>query len=191
MLTIRRLAIAGLTAGAIVSAADRLTARSATGITPAPSTQTNQTVDARLKELRAEAERLSRDQKTLLNELGRLQVDRDMKVAELDARTLALQGAEAALGALEVEQAGLAASIERQRPVVRARIVELYKRGRASDLRRLVDAASARDAMRAWRQMAAASARDASRFAEHRGSIARLDQARGTLASERREADRL
>lgn len=146
---------------------------------------------ARLKELQAEAQKLARDEKTLLNELRRLQVDREMKAAELEARTLALDEAAAAVIALEQAQASLAETIARQRPLVHARVVELYKRGRASDLRRLVDAASARDAMRAWRQMAAASSRDAARFAEHRATIASLSTSRTELAARRDEAERL
>ena len=148
-------------------------------------------VAARLAELQKEAERLARDEKTILNDLRRLQIDREMKAAELDARTLALEETAAAVTALEQKQAALAEAIARQEPLVRARVVELYKRGRASDLRRLVDAASARDAMRAWRQMAAASSRDASRFAEHRAAIATLASSRAELDTRRTEAQRL
>jgi septal ring factor EnvC (AmiA/AmiB activator) len=148
-------------------------------------------IQQRLTELQAEATRLSREERTLLNELRQLEIDRSLRAAELDARTIALQQSEGALAALEIEQAALAATIERQRPLVRARVVELYKRGRASDLRRLVDAASARDAMRAWRQMGAASAQDAARFAAHRDANVRLAAARAQLSAEREEAARL
>lgn len=148
-------------------------------------------VAARLKELEAEATRLAAGERTLLNELRRLEVDREMKAAELEARTLSLENAAAAVTSLEQKQADLADTLARQAPLVRARIVELYKRGRASDLRRLVDAASARDAMRAWRQMAAASSRDAARFAEHRAAIATLAASRAELESQKTEAERL
>ncbi|MDQ3171933.1 MAG: hypothetical protein M3Q55_17515, partial [Acidobacteriota bacterium] len=158
--------------------------------TAAPQTSAAQ-VDARLKELRTKADQLARQSRTLLNELRRLEVDRDLRAAELEARTLALAESEAALVALETEQTVLGETIARQQPVVRARVVELYKRGRASDLRRLVDAASAREAMRAWRQMAAASARDAARFANHRQAIVRLADARAELGATREEAERL
>lgn len=159
-------------------------------LTAAPQTGAEQ-VGARLTELRREAEQLARQSRTLLNELRQLEVERQMRAAELEARTLAVSESEAAIASLEQEQAALAAMLERQRPLVRARAVELYKQGRASDLRRLVDAASARDAMRAWRQMAVASGRDAARFAEHRASIARLDAARSELAASRESAETL
>ena len=148
-------------------------------------------IELRQRELQAESERLARDARSLLNELRRLEVDRELRAAELEARTIALTESEAALLSLEAEQTALGETIARQRPVVRARVVELYKRGRASDLRRLVDAASARDAMRAWRQMAAASSRDAARFADHRASIERLGAARTELGAKREEAERL
>ena len=144
---------------------------------------------ARLKELETEAQKLARDEKTLLNELRRLEVDREMKAAELEARTIALEEAAAAVAALEQKQASLADTIARQQPLVRARVVELYKRGPASGLRRLVDAASARDAMRAWRQMTAASGRDAARFGEHRAAVAELAKSRVELEAQRAEAE--
>ncbi|MEX2270546.1 MAG: M23 family metallopeptidase [Vicinamibacterales bacterium] len=145
----------------------------------------------RLRELQQEAQKLAREERTLLNDLRRLSLDREMRAAELAARTTALDEAAAAIAALEAQQTALAEAIARHEPIVRARIVELYKRGRASDLRRLVDAASARDAMRAWRQMAAASSRDAARFAEHRAAMTKLAAARAALDTERNEAERL
>ena len=147
--------------------------------------------EARLRELRQEAQKLASQEKTLLNDLRRLQVDRELKAAELEARTIALAEARTAVTALEQQQAALAAEIARQEPLVRARAVELYKRGRAGMLRRLVDAASARDAMRAWRQMAAASSRDAARFADYRAAIQTLASSRTKLDAERQEAERL
>lgn len=147
--------------------------------------------EARLSELRQEAQKLASEEKTLLNDLRRLQVDRELKAAELEARTIALAEARTAVTALEQQQATLAGETARQEPLVRARAVELYKRGRAGMLRRLVDAASARDAMRAWRQMAAASSRDAARFADYQSAIQTLASSRAKLEGERQEAERL
>ena len=174
----------------MVLAANPSISGSAFGNNPPISIQQS-TIEARQKELQAESERLAREARSLLNELRRLEVDRQLQAAEVEARTLALEQSEQALADLEAEQAALAGTIAAQQPLVRARIVELYKRGPASDLRRLVDAASARDAMRAWRQMAAASARDAARFEAHRRAVAALADARARLAAEREEAARL
>lgn len=175
----RRLVMIGLAAGVYASTADPVIAIQQPAI------------EARLRELQAEAERLGRERATLLNELRRLEVDRAMRSAELEARTLALDETAAAITALEAKQAGLARAIDEQQALVRARVVELYKRGRAGDLRRLVDAGTARDAMRAWRQVSAAASRDAARFAEHRATIAALAESRAALDAEREEADRL
>ena len=163
---------------------------SAFGNNPPVSIQQS-TIEQRQKELQAESERLAREARTLLNELRKLEVDRQLRAAELEARTAALEQSAKALADLEAEQAALADTIARRQPLVRARIVELYKRGPASGLRRLVDAASAREAMRAWRQMAAASARDAARFEAHRQSVAALADARARMGAEREEAARL
>ena len=190
LLTIHRMSIAGFAVGTLVLTANLSINGSAFGNNPAISSQQS-TTQQRLEELRREAEQLARQSRTLLNELRQLEVDRQLRAAELEARTLAVSESEAAIAALEAEQVALGEEIARQRPLVRARAVELYKRGRASDLRRLVDAASARDAMRAWRQMAAASARDQERFAAHRASEARLAAARTELAERRASAERL
>lgn len=191
LLLTRRAAILGFAVGLYTLTANPLFARAAFGNTPSFSGQANQKIDERLKELQAQSERLSREQRTLLNDLRRLELEREMRAAELAARTVALEEAAGAITALEAQQASLAVTIAEQQTIVRARAVELYKRGRASDLRRLVDAASARDAMRAWRQMAAASSRDAARFAEHRATIAKLAAARTDLDARRAEAERL
>ena len=185
-----RIAIGGLAVCVLTLTANRAIVHSAFGNTPAISTHQSP-IQERLRDLQAESERLQREQRTLLNEIRQLQLDREMRAAELEARTVALGEAAAAISALEAQQAALADTIARQQPLVRARAVELYKRGRASDLRRLVDAASAREAMRAWRQMAAASSRDAARFAEHRASVTRLAAARADLDARRSEAERL
>src|SRR5690606_6083456 len=145
----------------------------------------------RLAELRDEADRLARESRTLLTELRQLEVDRQLREAELTERASALEAAEAALEALEAEQDTLAASIARDRPLVRARVVELYKHGPQSNLRRLVDAAAAGNTLRAWRQMEAAAARDAARFDAYRASLTRLDAARNELLARHEDARRL
>lgn len=174
----------------MVLTANPASSGSAFGNNPEVSDQ-GSTIQQRLQELRGEAEQLARQSRTLLTELRQLEVERQLRAAELEARTAAVTDAEAAIAALEAEQIALGEAIARERPLVRARAVELYKRGRASDLRRLVDAASAREAMRAWRQMAAASARDQQRFAAHRAAAARLAAARTELAATRESSERL
>lgn len=190
MMRLPRLPIAGFVVVTMVTAANPSIVGSTFGNNPATSNQES-AIQQRLSELRAEAEQLSRESRSLLTELRRLEVDRQLRGAELEARTSDLEAAEAALVALETEQVTLGETIAAARPLVRARVVELYKRGPQSDLRRLVDAAAARDAMRAWRQMAAASARDAARFETYRASIARLETARAELATKREDAARL
>jgi len=187
---IRGFAIIGFAAGAYALTANPTIAGSPFGNNQTISSQES-AIERRLSELQREAQELARAERTLLNELRRLQIDREMKAAELEARTLAVDEAAAALAALEERQAALAETIRKQQPIVRARIVELYKRGRAGNLRRLVDAASARDAMRAWRQMAAAASRDAERFEQHRSAINELAASRVDLAARRAEAGRL
>src|SRR4249919_569665 len=83
----------------------------------------------RLKSLHDEAERLTAQEKTLLGELRKLEVDRQIKSEELrQAQSDAIRvGAE--LTALDRQIATLDAQARKDIPVLRDRIVSLYKLG--------------------------------------------------------------
>ena len=88
LLPIHRISIVGFAAGVLALTANPPISGSAFGNTHPISIQQS-TIDSRLRELRAEAEQLARESRTLLNELRRLEVDRQLRAAELEARARA------------------------------------------------------------------------------------------------------
>lgn len=139
----------------------------------------------------AEADALASRERTLLEEIRRLDLDRQIKTAELDAidddvaeTTTRLADAAARIAALEEEAAT-------QRPLVEARLVELYKLGRASYTRLLFSGGDLRALGRTYRLIGSLARRDQERFDGHRQTIAALAASRATLESRQVEAGSL
>src|SRR3989442_5789946 len=89
----------------------------------------------RLQALQREADQLASDERTLLNDLRKLEVERQIKTedvkrigAEADEVGADLATTNEQIGALERQDVS-------ERPELRARLVEIYKLGRARDLR--------------------------------------------------------
>lgn len=138
-------------------------------------------MDERIRVLQAESDRLARQAQTLLVELRKLEVDRDLRIEEAmkadaaaaDAQQ-ALDDATARLGALEQQRLA-------QLPDLQAQLVDVYKRGRTGYARMLFGADGLRDFARATRSLAALSTIHNNRVAEHRRTLAALTAERETL----------
>jgi septal ring factor EnvC (AmiA/AmiB activator) len=112
-------------------------------------------VEDRLRALRQEADRLVSQSKTLLGEVRKLEVQRDIRVAES-------QEAERALSASKEELNDTTRRLElleeqrlRGLPDLKQQLVETYKRGRSGYLRLLLSAGDLRGFARATRAMTA------------------------------------
>jgi len=141
----------------------------------------------RLTALQRESEALASQEKTLLVELRRLEVEREIKVEELksinrDASAVQQKLADAARRANQLQQ-----DAERQRPDVEARMVQLYKMGRAGYWRLLLDVTSLREVGRAYRTASALARIDRDRVEEHRRTLAELNAERATLQARAKE----
>ncbi|HSK40007.1 MAG TPA: peptidoglycan DD-metalloendopeptidase family protein, partial [Arenibaculum sp.] len=135
----------------------------------------------RIGALHREADALAQQQRTLLGDLRRLEVERDLKVEEtrrLDAQAAALQ--EQIDGTTRQIQE-LRTAIEAARPALERRLVEIYKLGRPGYARLLLGVGSVRDAGRAVRLTTGLAAMDQRRAAEPASSIDRLRQAGADL----------
>ena len=122
----------------------------------------------RLQALHQEADSLAAEARTLLGDLRRLEVDRQIRTEEL--RTVDREVA-AVSGELEALNADLQRLEEREkaeRPWLRARLVELYKLGRGSHLRLWLSTSDARGLTQASRIVAALARRDRERLEAHR-----------------------
>ncbi len=145
----------------------------------------------RLRALEREAEALAAQERTLLVELRQLEVDRDLRAAQL-ARLRAEQAATAEeLARIEQEVTRLEVLVVRQRPEVAARLVELYKLGRAGYWRLLLDVEDLRAIGRAYRSVAALARLDRERLAAHRRTLAELVVSRAELQARQAEIRRL
>ncbi len=132
--------------------------------------------------LQTEAESLARESRTLLGELRKLEVERDLQrerarqaVAAVAAATAALTGADSKLAELDQRRAA-------QAPDLRVRLVNLYKRGRSGNVRLLLGASSVRDFARTTRTVASMARDTEVRLEEHRTLLANAQAERAARA---------
>ncbi len=135
----------------------------------------------RLQALQREADQLAAQERTLLNDLRRFEIEREIKAAELRRIAGDADASAAELGSLTRRIDDLEARDAAERPVLRARLVEIYKRGRARYLRLLLSTVEGRDLGRAARMIGALAQADSRRVAEHQQTIAALTSARHDL----------
>jgi septal ring factor EnvC (AmiA/AmiB activator) len=138
--------------------------------------------------LQREADRLAADEATLLNTLRKLEVDRQIKTEQMkqaDADVAALQAEIDATGA---QMRALEATEAAERPELRARVVEMYKLGKARYARMLLAAPDLRRLGQASRTVAALAKLDRDRIAQHERTLADLKKTRATLDARQRDA---
>jgi septal ring factor EnvC (AmiA/AmiB activator) len=145
---------------------------------------------ARIAELQQEADRLARQTRTILTELRTLEIQRQIKVAELAKADEELKDVLATLNQLSARVATLESARVAETPLVQERLVEIYKRGRVGYLRLLLAADNLRAVGRMSRGVAAVARLDRVRLETHRQTIRQERAAIGELEKRRREADR-
>lgn len=141
----------------------------------------------RLRALQREAESLAKQERTLLNELRALEVQREIKVEERAAVDRDAAAVQAKLADATARAEALRLNAERERPDVEQRLVQLYKMGRAGYWRLLLDVNSLREMGRAYRTAAALQRIDRDRIEEHRRTLAALAQERSALQARANE----
>jgi septal ring factor EnvC (AmiA/AmiB activator) len=155
---------------------------------PLAQSEAKAKVNERLRALRAEADDLAAREKSLLLELRRLELERDIRVelqrdadAALADATSELADTTAHLQALEQRQAD-------EVPGLRNRLAELYKLGSGGYLRLLLSVDDVRDLGRAYRTVAALAALDRQRVRAHESTVASLRQVSTDLETRRQRA---
>ena len=138
----------------------------------------------RLTSLHDEAERLTAQEKTLLGELRKLEVDRQIKSEELrQAQSDAIRvGAE--LTALDRQIATLDAQARKDIPVLRDRIVSLYKLGGGRYVRLLLSTTDVRRFGQASRLVVELADQDKRRVSEHERRLEELNESRQTVTDQ-------
>jgi septal ring factor EnvC (AmiA/AmiB activator) len=143
---------------------------------------------ARIKQLQREADGLASRERTLLEDLRKLEVERDLRAEQVNASTLELQRIERELDDTATRIAALERTAESQLPDLAARMVELYKVGNGGYVRMLMSVDDLRDMGRAYRFVSGLQGLDRRRVAEHRRTLADLRKAQAALEGRRSQA---
>jgi len=143
----------------------------------------------RMQALQREADKLTADERTLLGDLRKLEVDREIKAEEL--RQIAADGAQvgAELAANTQRTRELEAQETLGRPEVRSRLVDIYKLGQGRYLRLLLSTTDVRQVGQASRTLAALAKIDHDRVVSRQLTLDELRKARATLEDRRRRVN--
>jgi septal ring factor EnvC (AmiA/AmiB activator) len=144
-------------------------------------------VDDRLRALRQEADRLAGQSKTLLGEVRKLEVQRDIRATEAQEAERALSGSKEELNDATRRLALLEEQRLRGLPDLKQQLVETYKRGRSGYLRLLLSAGDLRGFARATRAMTALTFRQERTLADYHQTVDALRAERATLESKMAE----
>jgi murein hydrolase activator len=140
----------------------------------------------RLQALQREADRLASDERTLLTDLRKLEVERLLKAEELKQLDAEKGRVERDLAATAARADTLERSRSAQIPELRARLVEIYKLGQARYVRLLLSTPDIRRLGQASRLVAALARMDRDRVDSHQRTLADLKTTRKTLEERRR-----
>jgi septal ring factor EnvC (AmiA/AmiB activator) len=166
------------------------------GQAPAPSEReraeasSKRTAD-RLRSLQREADALAAQERTLLVELRKLEVERQIAVENLARIGRELTDTQKKLEDAELRAAELARTADAQLPGVEARLTNLYKMGRAGYWRLLVDANDLQALSRAYRVASTMTAIDRARVNEHYATLDALARERKALQARAAELEPL
>ena len=141
----------------------------------------------RLQALQREADRLALQERTLLGELRKLEVERQLRTAEMKRLDIDAAKVEAQLAATSERMQVLQTSERAEQPELRARLVEIYKLGQARYLRLILSTPDLRHLGQATRTVAVLAKLDRDRIALHQHTLAELKRTRTALEQRRNE----
>ena len=142
---------------------------------------------ARIGALQREADSLAARERTLLDDLRRLEVERDLRTAQYEQGERDLASIQDDLRATSARIDQLEARARAQVPALSSRMVELYKLGKAGYARLLLSVDNLREASRAYRFVSALQQLDRQRVAEHGHTLEDLQTAQASLEARRRQ----
>jgi septal ring factor EnvC (AmiA/AmiB activator) len=162
-----------------------------------PANPQAQRVNERIRALQSEADRLATQARTLLGELRKLEIERDLEAEQFRQAQADVSTAQSQVDAAGARLAALEQVRIAQLPDVKAQLVDIYKRGRAGYARMIFGARSARELGRATRAVAALVKINQERITQHqrtlealRGEREGLQRQMAALQTAEREARR-
>jgi len=138
-------------------------------------------VNDRVRALQAEADRLALQVRTLLGDLRQLELQRDIAAEEEKTAAAAMMQAQRGLEQSTARLNALEQQRVAQLPDLKTRLVDIYKRGRGGYARMAFDVRGLREFARAMRAVAALTTINEQRMAEHRRTLAALQQQRDSM----------
>jgi murein hydrolase activator len=145
----------------------------------------------RLQVLRKEADRLAADERTLLGDLRKLEIQRQIKAEEL--RQIVADSAQitAELSSNRRRVEYLEQQETSSRPELRARLIDIYKMGQGRYLRLLLSTTDIRQVGQASRILAALAKLDGDRIVSRQRTLAELKKTRAALEQRGRRLNTL
>ena len=135
----------------------------------------------RVRALQTEADELASRERTLLGEIRRLEIDRQIRTEELGVIDGDLAETTGQLEDTATRISDLEREADAQRPLVEARLVALYKMGTPRYTRRLLGAGDLRALGRNYRLIGSLARRDREQFDDLRETVTDLQVSRSTL----------
>ena len=130
----------------------------------------------RQRALEREAADLERQEKTLLTDLRKLEIERQLKTDELTGIERDLKTTRDQLATATARAKELRALADAAQPDIEDRLVRLYKMGRVGYWRLLLDVDDVRQMGRAYRTASALNRLDRERIQKHRATLKALEQ---------------
>ncbi len=180
-----------LVAAALLVAALSLSAQSPAANDQSTADAASKRATDRIRALQKESDGLASQERTLLVDLRKLEVDRELKTEELANAERELHETREKVATTSARAAALKSTVESQRPEVEHRLVDLYKLGQAGYWRLLLDIDNLRSIGRVYRTAAALNRLDRERVQQHERTLRSLEQERGALEAHLRELTRL
>ena len=145
----------------------------------------------RIRALQRESDALASQERTILVDLRKLEVERQLKNEQLSTIERDLADTRRKLAASVKREASLKDVAETEGPIVEARLVRLYKLGRAGYWRVLLDFDHLESIGRAYRMAAAMNRLDRERVQQHQRTLEALANERAALEAQAKQIARL
>jgi len=140
-----------------------------------------------LQALQREADRLAAEERTLLGELRKLEIERQLRAEELKVIDADAAKVAAELAATDQRVQALQTSERAAEPELRARLVEIYKLGRARYMRLLLSTPDLKQLGQATRTVSVLAKLDRERIESHKQTVSELARTRQALEQRRTE----
>jgi septal ring factor EnvC (AmiA/AmiB activator) len=153
---------------------------------PAPNVQ-GQRISDRIRALQREAARLAGEARTLVGDLRKLEIERDLKAEQAKQAAARTAEAEAELRETTDRLSSLELQKLAQLPDMKQQLVDVYKRGQSGYARLLFGARDIREFARAARAIASLATINQQRAEEHRKTLDALRGERAQFAKRAKE----